>query len=392
MKKYILLIISAIGLSSAVFAQSTIDGVLVEIEKNNTALSAMKKTGEAEKFGNKTGIYLQNPEVEFNYLWGSPSVLGNRTDFGIKQSFDFPTVYKFKNQISNIKNEQVELEYRKQLKTILLQTRLICSDLIYTNALKSELSKRLIHAQSIANAYKSKFDIGEANILEYNKAQLNALNIGNKLESIEIERKVLLSELAGLNGGIFIEFMENKFPTQTLSADFEQWFSITEESNPVLKWLKQEVEISQKEEQLSKAQSLPKIQTGYMSEKVIGEQFQGISLGISVPLWENKNTLKYAHAKTIAVQSTMDDHKIQFFNRLKAKHFKAMELQKNADDYRAKLHLFDSSDLLKKALEKGEISLIDYILELAFYYESVNKLLDLDKELNKTIAELNQYI
>ena len=53
----------------------------------------------------------------------------------------------------------------------------------------------------IANAYKSKFDIGEANILDYNKARINLLNITKEVESNEIERNALLSELARLNGG-----------------------------------------------------------------------------------------------------------------------------------------------------------------------------------------------
>ena len=44
------------------------------------------------------------------------------------------------------------------------------------------------------------------------------------------------------------------------------------------------------------------------------------------------------------------------------------------------------------ALDKGEISLIDYILELSIYYESVNKLLEQEKYLNKILAKLNQYL
>ncbi|MBK6964392.1 MAG: hypothetical protein IPH20_10765 [Bacteroidales bacterium] len=42
------------------------------IERNNTTLSALRKSVEAEKLGNRTGIYLQNPEAGFNYLWGVP--------------------------------------------------------------------------------------------------------------------------------------------------------------------------------------------------------------------------------------------------------------------------------------------------------------------------------
>lgn len=392
MKHIIIAFFSIITFSSNLLSQNIIDKILIEIEKNNTTLSALQKSAEADKIGNRTGIYFENPEFEFNYLWGNTSAIGNRTDFSIKQTFDFPTAYKFKNQISNIRNKQVELEYQKQRKDLLLQTRLICYELVYTNALISELSKRLNHAQSIANSFKLKFDIGETNVLEYNKAQLNVLNVSKELKSIEIERHALLSEITRLNGGVFIEFSESVFQPQKIPDNFEQWYLIAEQNNPLLTWLKQEIIISQNQEKLNKAMSLPKIQAGYMSEKVIGEQFQGVTVGLSIPLWENKNGVKYSAAQTIALQSIVADNKLQFYNRLKTLHTKAVSLQKNTIDYRLSLQNFDNSELLKMALDKGEISLIDYILELSIYYESVNKLLEQEKDLYRTLAELNQYL
>ena len=392
MNKYLIIGLILFALPLGLSAQKSVDDILIQIEKNNTTLSALRKSIDAQKVGNKTGIFLQNPEVEFNYLWGNPSSIGNRTDFSIRQSFDFPTAYKFKNQISNSKNEQTELEYRKQQKELLLQARNICIDLIYTNALKLEYGKRLNHAQNIAKSYKSKFDAGDTNVLEYNKAQLNLLNLSNKMELLEIDRTALLLELIRLNGGLVIDFAESEFQSAIIPVDFEQWYTQAEQSNPILNWLKQEIEISNKQVSLNKALSLPKVQTGYMSETVIGQQFRGISIGLSIPLWENKNTVKYAKANTVALEAVVADNKVQLYNQLKTLHSKAISLQSNVTEYRSKLQSFNSSDLLKKALDKGEISLIDYIMELSIYYENVNKMLELDRDMNKAVAELNRYL
>lgn len=392
MNKYLIIGLILFALPLGLSAQKSVDDILIQIEKNNTTLSALRKSIDAQKVGNKTGIFLQNPEVEFNYLWGNPSSIGNRTDFSIRQSFDFPTAYKFKNQISNSKNEQTELEYRKQQKELLLQARNICIDLIYTNALKLEYGKRLNHAQNIAKSYKSKFDAGDTNVLEYNKAQLNLLNLSNKMELLEIDRTALLSELIRLNGGLVIDFAESEFQSAIIPVDFEQWYTQAEQSNPILNWLKKEIEISNKQVSLNKALALPKFQAGYMSETVVGQQFRGISVGLSIPLWENKNTVKYAKANTIALESIAADNKVQLYNQLKTLHSKAISLQSNVTEYRSKLQSFNSSDLLKKALDKGEISLIDYIMELSIYYENVNKMLDLDRDMNKAVAELNRYL
>lgn len=390
--KRAILISAIMVLGFNLFAQNTINNVLSEVEKNNTTLSAYRKSIDAEKIGNKTGLTPQNPEVEFNYLWGSPSAIGNRTDFSVKQSFDFPTAYSYKNQISNLKNEQAELEYKKQRNEVLYQTRVVCVKLTYYNSLIVELSKRLANAQKVADAYKAKYNTGDVGILEFNKAQVNLLNVTKEMENNEIERNALLSELTRLNGGIAINFTDSLFSLQTIPADFEQWFSQTEANNPLLQWVKQEIAISEKQVKLNTAMSLPKFYGGFMSENVVGQQFQGITLGITIPLWENKNTVKYAKAKTIAMQSVEADAKLQFYNSMKATHSKVISLQTNVTDYRSKLAMYSNSELLEKAFNKGEISLTEYMYELSLYYESMYKLLEMEMNYNISFVELNRYL
>lgn len=373
-------------------AQSTIDNVLTEVERNNTTLSAYRKSIDAKKIGNKTGITPQNPEVEFNYLFGNPSALGNRTDFSIKQSFDFPTAYSYKKQISDLKNEQAELEYTKQRNDVLYKTNVVCVKLTYYNVLKIELEKRRSNASKIAEAYKTKYDVGDINILDYNKAQINLLNITKELESCEIERNSLLLELVALNGGHPVHFSDSVFFTKNIPDDFEQWFAQTEEKNPLLQWIKQELAISRKQVRLNTAISLPRVYGGYMSEKVVGQQFQGITLGVTIPLWENKNSVKQAKAQSFAVQSIEADSKLLFYNHMKEVHTKAIALHNNVSDYRNKLSIYSNNELLEKALIKGEISLTEYLYELALYYENVSKLLEMEMSLNLVYAELNRYL
>jgi outer membrane protein TolC len=253
------------------------------------------------------------------------------------------------------------------------------------------MNKRVAKARSVADSYKSKYDIGEASILEYNKARVNLLNITKDAESSEIEREALLSELKSLNGGVFIEFTDSVYQPQTLDGGFEQWYIQAELNNPLLQWLKQEVAIRQKQEKLNSALSLPKFQAGYMSEDIPGQKFQGITVGLSVPLLENKNAVKYAKAKTIAMQSAESDTRLQFYNNLKALHNKAISLQRSLNEYRSMVEMFNSSALLQKAFEKGELSLTEYIYELSIYYETFNKVLALERDLNLTIVELNKY-
>jgi hypothetical protein len=389
--KHIIIFLSTVLFSgSDLFAQN-IDRIIAEVEKNNTTLIALKKDVDAEHIGNKTGLYLRNPEFAFNYLWGSPHSIGNRKDISILQSFDFPTAYGYRNQISEYRNIQVELEYEKQRRSIITRTRLVCNELIYLNLIRAELAKRSENARKLAESYKTRYDIGEAGLIDYNKAQVNLLNVIKAEETNEIEKKALLAELKILNGGIAVEFTDSVFQLQPVANDFDQWYIQVEQNNPVLQWLKQEVSISRKNEKLNTAMSFPKLQAGYMSEEVVGQQYQGITFGLTIPLLENKNAVKYARAKTAAIESVEADTKLQFYNNLKALHTKAISLQNSVNDYQFNLQEYNNSGLLLKALDKGELSLAEYFFELSMYYESIDRLLVLKKSLSDTVTELNRY-
>lgn len=392
MKPIVIMIVSLFIGGFPLHAQPGIDEILGEIEKNNTTLSAIRNNTAAGKIGNKTGVFLQNPEFEFHYLWRDPTTVSNRTDILIRQTFDFPTVYSYKNQIATQRNNQLDIEYRKQRNSVLMQARLTLVDIIYTNALQSFFESRLVNATNLAAAYKNKLDAGDASILDYNKAQLYLLNLKQEAVTNEINRNALLARLAGYNNGVYIDFSDTTFKNTLIPVEFEQWYLQMSQYIPELNYIKSEIEISQKQQQLSLAMSLPRFSAGYMSETITNEQLQGITAGISIPLWENKNTIKYAKARTIALQSLETDQELQIYNQLKAYHAKIISLQNTVIEYRSSLQSFDNTGFLDKALEKGEITLIDYILELSVYYSSFNNLLETEKELNKAIAEFFQFM
>ena len=380
----IILVIFAFTLS----AQNNIETVLLEIESNNTKLSAYRNLNEAQKLENKTGIYLDNPEVGFNYLWGDPAAMGTRQDFSVSQSFDFPTAYGIKKKIADAKNIQSDLDFELNRKTILYQAKTICNQLVYLNALNDVLATRMKHAEGISKAYKAKFDLGEINIIDNNKARFNLLNSEKELEANETEREVLLAELTTLNGGKRISFTQNTFPSVNLPIDFANWYSDYESKNLVLQQANNEIGISEKQIKLSKAMSLPKFSGGYMSESVVGESFKGVSVGMSIPLWEKKNTVKLATAQQQVALQLAGDKKIQIYNQLKGQYNKALSLQKTLAGYREALQTVNSTDLLKKALDAGELSLIEYMLELTLYYETNDKFLSLENELSQIAAGL----
>jgi hypothetical protein len=128
-----------------------------------------------------------------------------------------------------------------------------------------------------------------------------------------------------------------------------------------------------------------------MSEKVLTEQFQGITIGLSIPLWENKNTVRKIKAQTLAHREAEIDAAIRFRNTSETLYQKALHLKSILDDYRNNALSDNMLPLLNKALESGEIALIDYLMESSIYYEVINNRLETERELHLTIAELMQW-
>jgi outer membrane protein, heavy metal efflux system len=385
-------IIFQLAVCMTVFSQSNIDVVLDEIERNNTGLTAHQKQIEAKEIFYKTDIYPHNPDFEFAWFRGSPYQIGNRINLSLIQSFDFPTAYVHRNRIARGRSDQLLLEFETQRRNLLLDARLLCLDLIYTNAVAQEYELRLDHARNIMEAYEKMLDAGQTNILEYNKTRLNYLNLQKEAEKIQIERETIHNQLAALNGGIPVILDDVGFEKTDIPVDYERWYAQAEQNNPVLKWLSDEIEISRNQEKLQMAMSLPAFSAGYVSEALTHEQFRGFAVGVSIPLWENRNKMKYARAHTFALESMESDQKLQYYQSIKTQHSRAISLQNSALEYRSLLESIDSSELLFKAWEQGEISLTNYILELSLYYHSIDNILKTELELNQAIAVLNQFM
>ena len=128
-----------------------------------------------------------------------------------------------------------------------------------------------------------------------------------------------------------------------------------------------------------------------MSEKVVGEHFQGVTVGVSIPLFENKNAVRYAQLKNEAAQHREIDEKLRFYNEMKTLHTKAIALQQNIAEFRNQLSLESDLEMLQKALDKGAISLTEYLFEMKVYYDSLEKLLEMERELSITNARLLIY-
>lgn len=364
--------------------------ILGEIERNSTALAACSRVNEAQKIGSRTGLAPENPEIEFGYLPGIHG--GARKDIGISQSLDFPTLYSKKGKLADAQDISADWQLRSQRMDLLLRAEQCCIELIYNNALAALYKRQAANARHIAEAYNRKLKRGEATVIESNKAELNLTNLENQLKGVELEKRHLLSQLAQMNGGNQIVLNDTDYTDlPPLPLDFTQWAEEAVNANPSLGYLRQEIEVAKREIGVSKAMGLPKLSVGYAGEFTPGEGWQGVKLGVSIPLWENRNRVKHARAELAAAEQTADDLRMRQTLRLKFLFEQSQELDGNIKRYESVFYKNSNDELLFKALEGGEISLLDYLLELDYYFSSYEKLMQSRRDLRLALAELYSY-
>lgn len=369
-------------------AKTTVQTAITDIERNNITLKALRKACDAEKIGNATGNYLEDPEVEFSYSWGSPADIGTRQDISVTQSFDIPTILGKKRKVAEMKNEMAEWQYRADRMNILLEARLLLIDMVYYNKMLLELAKRKTSAQAIMDAQKLRQDKGDGNIIEYNKARMMFSTVEVETEQVETERNAVYRQLVRLNGGSDVTVDLYEFEPIGLPLDFSEWFGRKAETIPALAYMASSTALSEKELSVAKAMKFPAVSIGYVRENTLGQYYHGVSVGMSIPLWNRKNTVRQAKVAAEAARYRQENAVSQYRGQLEVLYNRTSGLRKTVEEYRLMLRETSSEALLAKALDAGEISVIEYSVQMGAYYELADKALAAERECQKAFAEL----
>ena len=385
------LIFILISVSILSWAQTgTIESVLTEIETNNLTLKTLRDLNSAQKYANKEDITLSNPEVEFNYIWGANSPLTGK-GIAISQEFDFQTILGYKSNVAKKQNELLDIEYKKERITLLLEAKTLCYDLIYYNALYRELSNRLELAKENVTLYKKRFDNGDISILELNKAKLDLALAKGELANVEAERQEIISQLVILNGGKEILLSIDEFDAIAPLPLFDVWYTEAEALNPVLEYARNEVKLSESSIKLSRSAWAPKLSAEYTREWEDDAKINGFTIGMSIPLWADVNKVKSAKVNAIASESRKKELEINFYYQIKNDYEKSVILQKSAAETKSSVEQLSNLKYLGKALESGEITMLDYIVEVQLYYEARTMALDAERAYYIALAKLSAY-
>lgn len=386
MNKALLIILIIIGLFASAHAQ-TLDEVLEQIEKNNLELKAQQQKLESEILGLKTEMNLDNPSVSYGYFPENSSVPGTKQTFEVSQSFEFPTVYGKRKARIDYQAKFMEASYNLVRQEILLEASKQVIHILYDQKMQNLVRRRFDNAKALYDAFKLKYDKGDANILELNKAKLHYADMSGKLKQAEMNYKSAVEKLELLNGNKKIAVEDIDFPAESLISQDSLVAERLEKAAQIKIW-KLYSKVAQKNIKLVQHEKLPDMTIGYGSEKVADEAFRGLVVGITIPLWEDRKKVDQARAENayseIQLQSKLETEQTNAM----VEYSSVIALKEAFEEYREAINEIDNEKILKKSLTLGELSLIDYLTELHYYYELNNMFFQLERDYYLALAQL----
>jgi cobalt-zinc-cadmium efflux system outer membrane protein len=392
MRHQLTLSVLAFLLCTNASAQSTIENVLSEIGKNNKTIQATAQYYDAQNLGYRIGLAPNNPTVEYDFMKGSPANAGNQHDFIIAQQFDFPTAYIKRSQLAKTQAARSQFEVAANRQQVLLEAKKACIALVFHNKLDLQLTQQIKNTEKLLADFQNRLDRGEGNILDVNKARLQLLQIRKQWQQNRAEMAEFNTRLASLNGGVAITFTDTVYPPPPPLPEFTQLETEVEAADPLRKSLEQDRLITQKTIALNKSLWLPKMAVGYHYQGILGQTYNGIHTGMSIPLWENRHTVKQQQSNLLYNELNLENHRIAHFHHIKAMHERTTSLSITLEEYRSIFASLHTTALLNKALALGEITTIHYFMEINYLTEAQTNFLQTEMEYHQTLAELYKYL
>jgi outer membrane protein TolC len=346
------------------------DSFIQDVEQNNSRLIALQKWLEAEETKVKTGIYPDNPEVSYYYLFGNSNSIGDQQEFEITQSFKMPGFYSSKADVQKLGFQQKQALANKEKRKVLHSAREAFFKLVWLQKKEAILKDRKDDAQILVDLMKEGFEAGEVSKPVYDKARIYSINIQTEWQKVQSQMTIQNQYIQQLNGGNSIEGLVFEYPLDWEIPVLDSLLSNLSVKNPDLVMAQLDIAQSEKEVKNQRMNSLPSFEAGYKSETIFDQKLQGFKAGISIPLWQNNNTVKYARLNTETLKANFSYQESELITIVSTLYFEAKVLKENYEQMKLIMDEEEVSESSLQLLQSGQISFSEYLVEIGMITES----------------------
>ena len=364
--------------------------LLRAVEQHSPALQSAAETARAGRIEARTGNSLPDPELGYTRQWGS-SGAAVQDEFTASQGFDFPTAYVQRGRAARAKEQAADAAYRELRMESLLQVRLAVQQVLYLKKRILVDSLRLEDALFAQRMALRRAEAGDITAIEENRIAFQTLSARNNLTRTRMALETALTGLSSLSGlPLSAETEILPMPVPEL-APLEQVLSDAYVADPGLSGARAAGQAALEERRLAVSMALPKFNAGYKYSSSDGLKFNGVTAGMSLPLFESRNTVKLARARQAEAEASARALETSLTADLTAKYSQARRLEAMYGAYRRNGESAGKSVLLRKALDAGSLTILEYFTELDSVYRNMDEMNELTFNYRSLRIELGKY-
>lgn len=378
---------------SVICVNATTDPLVEQIIETSPQANALKSKLNAEVAATLTTNNLNDPEIEFEHQWGMKGI-GNKWGVSVSQGFDWPGVYSARSSAAKLMRKASLSSFDSEMSELRLKVKLSLIDLCHANldvalldSIRSSLSK-------LHDKYRLSFDKGETTILDIKKIEIELLGVTRQLNDAIITRDAIIGGLQAINPGLNWESILslNRYPEEKPIKSESEYADMLRHNDNQSRYLYDMKELSLANAKVERYAGMPGFAVGYRHDYELGERFNGVSVGLTIPLFSNRNKAKAAIAEADSYQSAAISRNAALDAEWNTMRQQALRLTDECGQYQRILTASDTQRLLKMALDGGEISLLNYLQENAYFKQAQRDYLATEHELHTILAKLNRYV
>ncbi|SHG61745.1 CusA/CzcA family heavy metal efflux RND transporter [Pedobacter caeni] len=383
----------------------TMDQAIATAIRNNQSVRASALEIDQQKALKGSSFDPGKTNVTLQY--GQYNSIKRDNGINIQQGIPYPGLAKNQKRVYDAQIKGAEINLSVTQNELKYQVKTAYTQLAYLLALRKLYQSQDSVYSNFKKASTFRYQAGETNLLEKTTAETQYFEMQNQMTRNESSIEVYTAELQKLMNTTEPVVL----PVQPFRKD--DWKEVLNDStmlkNPLLAFQLQRVHIADRSIGLEKAKAGPDFTLGYLNQSIIGTQnvngqdrlydagkrFQGVQVGISLPLFFKPFSarIKAAKIEKEVAQSQFDGFK----TGLQAQYKQAdQDLLKNAKSitYYEKNALPNVNLILKQsqiAFKNGEIGYVEHLQALRTYSDIQFSYLQAINQYNQSVYTL-QYL
>lgn len=366
--------------------------LLKTIVANNPDIAAMEASIESEVLSIKSENNLPDTDVDFEHQWG-PKEVGNKWSVGISQGFEWPGIYSERRKAAQSATDAMAFLKRSNYLDKLLEVKLLFIDIVNTRKNIAIMDEVLNHMTQLKEKYHNGYHQGEVTILDVNKIDIEHISVSRRCNELRTQLTILENSLAALNGGkdcSAIIATLNDYPQDMILSE-DDYVEMIKQNDPMLGYNSFMTKSQASTAKAAKLKNLPGFSLGYLHVNELGTHFNGFKIGLSLPLFSNRNKVAASKALLRSLENEETSVEVAKLSAMYSDRAKVLTLHKEMAEYRPMFEGSNNIALLKKALDGGEISLLTYLQEVNYFLKAQREYMDVVYQYHYSLARLNRY-